>query len=86
MKSNIVKGEILYLIRRCLFLRGINNLAEMDKPVSKNNKNDVRVNNNITLNINLGDPLNLFAIIGGIYIVKRLVKKRNTKRKKMQWP
>ncbi|WP_144549763.1 hypothetical protein [Bacillus sp. X1(2014)] len=67
-------------------MRGINNLAEMDKPVSKNNKNDVRVNNNITLNINLGDPLNLFAIIGGIYIVKRLVKKRNTKRKKMQWP
>ena len=67
-------------------MKGIKNLAEMDKPVSNNNKNDVRVNNNITLNINLGDSLNLFAIIGGIYVVKRLVKKRNTKRKKMQWP
>ncbi|MEY2194474.1 hypothetical protein AB7942_17290 [Neobacillus sp. BF23-41] len=43
---------------------------------SNNNKNDVRVTNNFTLNINLGDPLNLFAIIGGIYIVSRLVKKR----------
>ena len=56
------------------------------QPGSNNNKNDIRVNNNFTLTINLGDPLNLFALIGSIYIVKRLVKKRKARRKKMQWP
>ncbi|NHC41938.1 hypothetical protein G6549_18455 [Bacillus sp. MM2020_1] len=56
------------------------------QPGSNNNKNDIRVNNNFTLTINLGDPLNLFALIGSIYVVKRLVKKRKARRKKMQWP
>ncbi|MBT2696214.1 hypothetical protein J7E79_02035 [Bacillus sp. ISL-40] len=59
-------------------LKEINN-----QPGSNNNKNDVRVTNNFTLNINLGDPLNLFSLIGGIYIISRLVKKRKGKRKKM---
>jgi hypothetical protein len=59
-------------------LKEINN-----QPGSNNNKNDVRVTNNFTLNINLGDPLNFFAPIGGIYIISRLVKKRKGKRKKM---
>ncbi|MEH7308138.1 hypothetical protein [Neobacillus drentensis] len=52
-------------------LREINN-----QPGSNNNKNDVRVNNTFNLTINLGDSLNLFALIGGIYVVRRLVKKR----------
>lgn len=59
-------------------LKEINN-----QPGSNNNKNDVRVTNNFTLNINLGDPLNFFALIGGIYIISRLFKKRKGKRKKM---
>jgi hypothetical protein len=59
-------------------LKEINN-----QPGSNKNKNDVRVTNNFTLNINLGDPLNFFALIGGIYIISRLVKKRKGKRKKM---
>lgn len=57
-----------------------------NQPGPNNNKNDVRVNNNFTLTINLGDSLNLFALIGSICIVKRFVKKRKAKRKKMQWP
>ncbi|MDR7235787.1 hypothetical protein [Neobacillus drentensis] len=57
-----------------------------NQPGPNNNKNDVRVNNNFSLTINLGDSLNLFALIGSICIVKRLVKKRKAKRKKMQWP
>ncbi|WP_066253759.1 hypothetical protein [Neobacillus drentensis] len=57
-----------------------------NQPGANNNKNDVRVNNNFTLPINLGDSLNLFALIGSICVVKRLVKKRKSKRKKMQWP
>ena len=64
----------------------LKNVKEMDHRVSNNNKNDVRVNNNITLTINLGDSFNLFAVIGGIYIVKRLAKKRKARKKKMQWP
>jgi hypothetical protein len=55
------------------------------QPGSNNNKNDIRVNNHFTLTINLGDPLNLFALIGSIYVVKRLVKKRKARRNKMQW-
>lgn len=57
-----------------------------NQPGSNNNKNDVRVNNHFTLTINFGDSLNLFALIGGIYVVKRLVKKSKSKVKKMQWP
>lgn len=57
-----------------------------NQPGPNNNKNDVRVNNNFSLTINLGDSLNLFALIGSICIVKQLVKKRKAKRKKMQWP
>jgi hypothetical protein len=46
---------------------------------SKNNKNMVRVNNNINLTINLGDSLNLLALIAGIYLIRRVTKKRNEK-------
>lgn len=46
---------------------------------SKNNKNMIRVNNNINLTINFGDSLNLLAIIAGIYIIKRVAKKRKEK-------
>ncbi len=55
-------------------LKEINN-----QPGSNNNKNVVRVNNTFSLTINLGDSLNLFALIGGIFVVKRLVKKRKAK-------
>jgi hypothetical protein len=40
------------------------------------NKNTVRVNNNFNLTINLGDSLNLLALIGGIYLIRTLTKKR----------
>jgi hypothetical protein len=41
-----------------------------------NNKNTVRVNNNFNLTINLGDSLNLLALICGIYLIRTLTKKR----------
>lgn len=58
-------------------LREINN-----QPGSNNNKNDVRVNNTFNLTINLGDSLNLFVLIGGIFVVKQLIIKRKGKSKK----
>ena len=57
-----------------------------NQPGSNNNKNDVRVNNTFNITINLGDSINLIALIGSIYVVKRWVKKHKSKRKKMQWP
>ncbi|MEH7501065.1 hypothetical protein V7152_03330 [Neobacillus drentensis] len=59
-------------------LKEINN-----QPGSNNNKNDVRVNNTFSLTINLGDSLNVLALIGGIFVVKRFVKKHKAKSKKM---
>ncbi|MCM3117444.1 hypothetical protein M3610_19415 [Neobacillus sp. MER 74] len=53
------------------------------KPGSNNNKNDVRVNNTFHLTINLGDSLNLFALAGGIFFIRRLIKNRRAKNKKM---
>ncbi|NYE06828.1 hypothetical protein F4694_003608 [Bacillus niacini] len=41
-----------------------------------NNKNTVHVNNNFNLTINLGDSLNLLALIGSIYLIRTLTKKR----------
>jgi hypothetical protein len=64
----------------------VKELKELNQHGYNNNKNDVRVNNNFTLTINLGDSLNLFALIGSIFVVKRLIKKRKAKHKKMQWP
>ncbi|MEC1521108.1 hypothetical protein P9D43_03530 [Neobacillus niacini] len=46
---------------------------------TNNNKNTVHVNNNFNLTINLGDSLNLLALIGGIYLIRTLSKKRNQK-------
>jgi hypothetical protein len=65
----------------------VKELKEINNELSSNNnKNDVRVNNSFTLTINLGDSLNLFALIGGIFVVKRFAKKHKAKSKKMQWP
>lgn len=43
---------------------------------TNNNQNTIRVNNNFNLTINLGDSLNLLALIGGIYLIRTLSKKR----------
>ncbi|MFL6557305.1 MAG: hypothetical protein ACJ8MO_14435 [Bacillus sp. (in: firmicutes)] len=57
-------------------------LKEINKqPGSNYNKNDVRVNNTFNLTINLGDSLNVFALIGGIYLAGKLIKKRKAKGK-----
>ncbi|MEH7177661.1 hypothetical protein [Neobacillus vireti] len=50
-------------------------------PSTNNNKNTVRVNNNFNLTINLGDSLNVLALIGGIYFIRLIAKKRKEKRK-----
>jgi hypothetical protein len=66
----------------------VKGLKEINKqPSTNNNKNDVRINNHFALTINLGDSLNLLALIGSVYVGKRLVRKRKAgKREKMQWP
>lgn len=46
---------------------------------SKNNKNMIRVNNNFNLTLNFGDSLNLLALIAGIFIIKKVAKKRKEK-------
>lgn len=49
------------------------------KPGSNNNKASVRVNNHFSLTINFGDSLNLLALIAGVYVLKRIAKKRKNK-------
>jgi hypothetical protein len=48
---------------------------------TNNNKNTIRVNNNFNLTINLGDSLNLLALIGGAYLIRTLSVKSKQKRK-----
>ncbi|MEH7336337.1 hypothetical protein V7161_27315 [Neobacillus drentensis] len=43
---------------------------------NNNNKTDVRVNNHFSLTINFGDSLNLLALIAGIYLIRKMNKKR----------
>jgi hypothetical protein len=50
-------------------------------PSTNQNKNTVRVNNNFNLTINLGDSLNLLALIGGIYPIRTITEIRKQKRK-----
>jgi hypothetical protein len=50
-------------------------------PSTNNNKNTVRVNNNFNLTINLGDSLNLLALIGGVFLIRTIIKARKQKRK-----
>ncbi|MFP7296601.1 hypothetical protein [Neobacillus niacini] len=59
------------------------NLAESKWPHSttNNNKNTVRVNNYFNLSINLGDSLNLLALIGGIYLIRTISKNNKQKHK-----
>ena len=46
---------------------------------TNNNKNDVKVNNQFSLTINLGGSLNLLALIAGVYLVRRIVRKKGEK-------
>lgn len=50
---------------------------------TNNNKNMVRVNNNFNLTINIGDSLNLLALIAGVYLIRRVAKKQKAKKEKM---
>ncbi|WP_223587724.1 hypothetical protein [Neobacillus bataviensis] len=50
------------------------------EPGNNNTKNDIRVNNNFSLTINLGDSLNLLALIAGIYLLRSIAKKQNSKK------
>lgn len=60
--------------------------TEVKTPSTNNNKNDVRVNNHFSLTINFGDSLNLLALIAGVYLVKKIVKKKKLQNAKGQWP
>ena len=51
------------------------------RSTSNNNKNDVKVNNNFSLTINFGDSLNVLALIAGVYLIRRIAKKRKLKKK-----
>ncbi|MBY0147328.1 hypothetical protein [Neobacillus niacini] len=53
-------------------------------PSSNNNKNTVKVNNNFNLTINLGDSLNLLALIGGIYVIRTLTKRNKQQKHKQE--
>jgi hypothetical protein len=39
------------------------------------NNNEVKVNNNFSITINLGDAANVIALVAGFCIVKKLLKK-----------
>ncbi|RFB13519.1 hypothetical protein DZB84_16215 [Bacillus sp. HNG] len=59
---------------------------EKDAQAKSDNRNYIRVNNNINFNINLGDSLNFLALIAGLFFIKTLSKKnklqKENKRKK----
>lgn len=55
-------------------------------PCTTNNKNDIKVNNQFSLTINLGDSLNVLALIAGIYLIKRITKKKKLQKHMEQWP
>jgi hypothetical protein len=50
--------------------------AEVKTPSTNNNKNNVKVNNQFSLTIHFGDSLNLLALIAGIYLVRRMAKRK----------
>jgi hypothetical protein len=50
--------------------------TEVNTPSTNNNQNSVRVSNQLNLTINLGDSLNLLAIIAGIYLVRKIAKRK----------
>ncbi|QOR66870.1 hypothetical protein IM538_01445 [Cytobacillus suaedae] len=39
------------------------------------NNNEVKVNNNFSITINLGDAMNVIALVAGLCLVKKLLKK-----------
>lgn len=41
-----------------------------------NNNNDVKVNNHFSLTINLGDSLNLAALLALIFIIRKFSKRK----------
>ncbi|WP_010676633.1 hypothetical protein [Bacillus timonensis] len=46
------------------------------------NRNYIRVNNNIQFTINFGDSLNLLALIAGVFFIKTVSKKRKADKRK----
>ncbi|MFE8702822.1 hypothetical protein ACFYKX_19645 [Cytobacillus sp. FJAT-54145] len=59
----------------------MNSQEELKSSGSTNhNNNKVNVNNTFNLTINLGDSLNIIALVAGILLLKRILKKeRNDK-------
>ncbi|MBU8878161.1 hypothetical protein BGM26_04030 [Bacillus sp. FJAT-29790] len=58
----------------------MNNRENNSKGTTKN-KNDININNNFSLSINFGDSLNLFALIVGLFIIKRISKQYKINKK-----
>lgn len=46
------------------------------------NRNYIRVTNNFQFTINLGDSLNLLALIAGVYFIKTITTKQKTDKRK----
>ncbi len=40
------------------------------------NNNEVKVNNNFSITINLGDAANVLALVAGLCLLKKLLKKK----------
>ena len=62
----------------------MNNRENNSQDTTKNKKNinfTINNNNNISLSINFGDSLNLFALIVGFFIIKRISKQYKINKK-----
>ncbi|WP_342042294.1 hypothetical protein [Bacillus sp. OTU2372] len=46
-----------------------------------NNTNNIRVHNRFSLTVYFGDSLDLLALLGGVYIIRSVAKKRKQKKK-----
>ncbi|WP_338452432.1 hypothetical protein R4Z09_11415 [Niallia oryzisoli] len=57
------------------------NNRENNSKGTTENKNDININNNFSLSINFGDSLNLFALIVGFFIIKRISKQYKINKK-----
>jgi hypothetical protein len=60
--------------------------TEVKAPSTNNNQNSVRVNNQISLTINLGDSLNVLALIAGVFFIRKMAKRKKQGSYKRQWP
>lgn len=53
--------------------------VKMNQETTNHYKNNVKVNNQLTLQFNLGNTLNLLALVTGIYILLKLLKRPSNK-------